>query len=106
MNNIEKLFFANWKQQPAQEIFPGIQVYSMWQGINLKKALVVTIEAGSKWQGVDIHKTSSEEIFVVSGTFNDGDRNYEVGTFIHYPVGTSHIPQSDTGCTLFVFYPD
>lgn len=93
-------FFINWKKQSATEIFPGIKVYSMWE----EKAVVVKIEPNSKWQGVDTHETSSEEILVVDGIFNDGDRNYEPGTFIRYPVGSSHIPQSETGCTLFVFY--
>lgn len=101
-----KVVFANWKQQPEQEIFSGIQVYSVWQGKTKGKAVVVTIKPGCKWQGVDFHEDSSEEIFVISGTFNDGERDYEAGTFIHYPVGSSHIPQSDTGCNLFVFHPD
>jgi len=26
--------------------------------------------------------------------------------FIHNPVGSSHVPQSKTGCTIFVFYPE
>ena len=102
----EKIAFANWRSQPTQEIFPGIKATSVWQGETKGKAVVVTIEPGGKWQGFDIHETSSEEIFVVSGTFNDGDRSYEAGTFIHYPLGSSHVPQSDTGCILFVFYPD
>lgn len=104
--DIPNPFSVNWKKQSASEIFPGIQVYSMWQEIKKGKAIVVTIEPGSKWQGVDVHETSSEEIFVVSGVFNDGKRNYEAGTFIHYPVNSSHVPQSDTGCILFVFYPN
>lgn len=101
-----QVVFANWKDQPVQQIFSGIQAYSMWQGINKGKAVVVTIEPGCKWQGIDFHKDNSEEIFVISGTFNDGERDYESGTFIHYPIGSSHVPQSDTGCNLFVFYPD
>jgi anti-sigma factor ChrR (cupin superfamily) len=101
--NSQHPFFVNWKTQSAREIFPGIRVYSMWEETG--KAVIVTIEPGSKWQGVDIHETSSEEIFVVEGIFNDGDRDYNAGTFIHYPVGSSHVPQSDAGCTLFVFSP-
>ena len=102
----DKVVYANWHSQPTQEVFPGIKAVSVWQGEDKGKAVVVTIEAGGKWQGVDTHETSSEEIFVVSGVFNDGDRNYEAGTFIHYPLGSSHVPQSNTGCMLFVFYPD
>ena len=38
--------------------------------------------------------------------FNDGVRDYPAGTFIHNPAGSSHVPQSRTGCVLFVFYPE
>jgi len=100
------IVYANWRSQAMQEIFPGIKAADLWQGETKGKAVVVIIEPGGKWQGFDVHETSSEEIFVVSGVFNDGDRNYEAGTFIHYPQGSSHVPQSDTGCMLFVFYPD
>jgi len=65
----------------------------------------VEIAPGGKWQGFDVYETGSEEIFVVTGTFNDGNRNYPGGTFIHNPIGSSYIPQSATGCLLFVFYP-
>lgn len=99
--NTQHPCFVNWKKQSAREIFPGIRVYSVWEE---DKAMIVTIEPGSKWQGVDIHETRSEEIFVIDGVFSDGDRDYEAGTFIHYPVGSSHVPQSDLGCTIFVFY--
>lgn len=102
----QKVTFAQWKKQPVKEIFPGIEVSLIWQGKNQGKALMVAIKPGCKWQGVDFHETGSEEIFVVSGTFDDGERSYEAGTFIHYPVGSSHVPQSKTGCHLFVFYPD
>ena len=100
----DKVVYANWRTQPVEKVFPGIKAALVWQG-DKGKAVVVTIEPGGKWQGVDVHEISSEEIFVVSGVFNDGKRNYEAGTFIHYPLGSSHIPQSDTGCVLFVFYP-
>jgi hypothetical protein len=37
---------------------------------------------------------------------DDGVRDYPAGSFIHAPAGSSHVPQSETGCTLFVFYPE
>ena len=42
----------------------------------------------------------------MSGIFNDGVRDYPAGTFIHAPAGSSHVPQSSTGCVLFLFYPE
>ena len=105
-SRVDKIVHANWQSQLIEEVFPGIKAASVWQGEVRGKAVVVTIEPGGKWQGIDIHETSSEEIFVVSGIFNDGKQDYEAGTFIHYPLGSSHVPQSNTGCILFVFYPD
>jgi anti-sigma factor ChrR (cupin superfamily) len=103
---MNKIFFANWKNQPLQEVFPGIHAGQLWQGQTGAKAMIVKIEPGGKWQGIDVHETGSEEIFVISGTFHDGKRSYPSGTFIHNPIGSSHVPQSDTGCLLFVFYPN
>ena len=40
------------------------------------------------------------------GVFNDGARDYPAGSFIHAPAGSSHVPQSAKGCTLFLFYPE
>lgn len=103
---MNEIVFANWKNQPMQEIFTGISACQLWQGKTGAKAMIVKIEPGGKWQGIDVHQTGTEEIFVISGIFNDGDRSYSSGTFIHHPIGSSHVPQSNTGCLLFVFYPN
>jgi anti-sigma factor ChrR (cupin superfamily) len=67
---------------------------------------VLEIDAGCRWEGLDLHEPGPEEVYVVSGVFNDGVRDYPAGTFIHNPAGSSHVPQSETGCVLFVFYPE
>ena len=61
---------------------------------------------GACWEGIDLHEPGPEEVYVVSGVFNDGVRDYPAGSFIHNPKGSSHVPQSKTGCTIFVFYPE
>lgn len=43
--------------------------------------------------------------YVLEGNFHDGAREYPAGSFIHNPVGSSHIPQSATGCKLLVILP-
>jgi anti-sigma factor ChrR (cupin superfamily) len=53
-----------------------------------------------------VHEPGPEEVFVVSGVFNDGVRDYPAGSFIHAPAATSHVAQSRTGCVLFLFYPE
>jgi hypothetical protein len=91
---------------PAQEIFPGISARILWQGDNGRKAVQLELTPTACWGGIDVHELGPEEAYVVSGVFNDGTRDYPAGTFIHNPTGSSHIPQSQTGCTLFVFYPE
>ncbi len=61
----------------------------------------------ANWKDVpalDVHVPGPEEVFVVSGVFNDGAHDYPAGSFIHNPAGSSHVPQSKEGCVLFVFF--
>jgi anti-sigma factor ChrR (cupin superfamily) len=99
------IVWSNGQDSPVQEIYRGISACQLWQGNNGAQAVMVKIEPGAQWEGVDFHQDHSEEVFVISGVFNDGTRDYPAGTFIHHPVGSSHVPQSKTGCTLFIFYP-
>ncbi|RBQ20868.1 anti-sigma factor [Spongiactinospora rosea] len=91
---------------PARELFPGIRVHTLWKGDNGAHAHILQMDPNTHWQGADVHEPGPEEVFVLSGTFNDGTRDYPAGTFIHAPAGSSHIPQTTTGCTLFLFYPE
>jgi hypothetical protein len=91
---------------PSRELFPGIRLRSLWRGPGGASAHVGEIDPGACWQGIDVHEPGPEEVYVVAGVFNDGVRDYPAGSFIHAPAGSSHVPQSRTGCTLFVFYPE
>lgn len=91
---------------PSRALFPGIRLRPLWVGDNGASAQVVEIDPGACWEGIDVHEPGPEEVYVVSGTFNDGARDYPEGTFIHAPAGSWHVPQSRTGCVLFVFYPE
>jgi anti-sigma factor ChrR (cupin superfamily) len=90
---------------PSRELFPGIRVRPLWTSESGASAHVVELDADTCWTGIDVHEPGPEEVFVVSGVFNDGERDYPAGTFIHAPAGSWHVPQTRTGCTLFVFYP-
>ncbi|HEY7126958.1 MAG TPA: cupin domain-containing protein [Ktedonobacterales bacterium] len=100
------IVWASAQEQPARNLYPGVTSRRLWQGANGAKALLVEIAPGASWQELDVHEPGPEEVFVVSGVFNDGVRDYAPGTFIHNPAGSSHVPQSKTGCTLFVFFPE
>ncbi|PRX03882.1 UNVERIFIED_ORG: quercetin dioxygenase-like cupin family protein [Actinomadura viridilutea] len=98
--------WSSVQDAPVRELFPGIRLRSLWSGDNGAKAFVLEMDAGACWPKVDVHEPGPEEVFVVSGVFNDGERDYPAGSFIHCPAGSSHVPQTTTGCTLFLFYPE
>jgi anti-sigma factor ChrR (cupin superfamily) len=91
---------------PATEIYPGVTKRELWRGANGAKALVLEFAPGATFTETDEHFPGPEEVFVVSGTFNDGVHDYPAGSFIHSPVGSAHVPQSREGCVLFVFFPE
>ncbi|WP_199804983.1 cupin domain-containing protein [Nocardia jinanensis] len=91
---------------PVRDLFPGIRLRSLWSISDGPSAHVLEMAPGSRWEGIDVHRPGPEEVFVVSGTFNDGVRDYPAGSFIHAPARSWHIPQSVTGCVLFLFYPE
>jgi anti-sigma factor ChrR (cupin superfamily) len=108
MLNLEGVVAASAHELPATEIFPGvpgIRKRMLWQGADGAKALLVEIDAGQRFPELDVHQPGPEEVFVVSGVFNDGHKDYPAGTFIHNPAGSAHVPQSRTGCVLFLFFP-
>ncbi|WP_456780901.1 MULTISPECIES: cupin domain-containing protein [unclassified Bradyrhizobium] len=43
-----------------------------------------------------------EEIVVLEGTFQDEHGDYPAGSYFRNPPGTSHVPASKDGCTIFV----
>ncbi len=43
-----------------------------------------------------------EEILVLEGTFSDELGDYPAGTYLRNPVGSSHAPFSELGCTILV----
>ncbi len=43
-----------------------------------------------------------EKILVLEGTFSDEQGDYPAGTYLRNPVGSSHAPFSESGCTTLV----
>jgi anti-sigma factor ChrR (cupin superfamily) len=89
----------------TRELFPGIRLRPLWVGADGAKAFVLEMDPHTGWPRRDVHEPGAEEVYVISGTFNDGARDYPEGTFIHAPAGSWHVPQTTTGCRLFLFYP-
>ncbi|RJQ80429.1 anti-sigma factor [Pseudonocardiaceae bacterium YIM PH 21723] len=91
---------------PARELFPGVRHRLLWTGTGGATANLLELDPGARWPHRDEHTPGPEEVYVAAGTFNDGARDYPAGTFLHAPAGSWHVPQTATGCTLFVFYPE
>ena len=85
---------------------PGIRTWLLWQGSGGPTALILEIDAGAKFTTLDAHSPGPEEVYVVSGVFNDGVNDHPAGSFIHHPAGSAHVSQSTVGCVLFVFFPE
>ena len=61
---------------------------------------IVKYQAGSSFRP---HKhINGEEIFVLEGTFSDNHGDYQAGSYLRNPPGSSHAPFSEQGCTIFV----
>lgn len=90
----------------VRELFPGIRLRTLWEGPNGATAHVLEMDPGTSWPERDRHEPGPEEVFVCSGVFNDGARDYPAGSFLHAPAGSWHVPSTTTGCTLFLFYPE
>jgi ChrR Cupin-like domain/DinB superfamily len=84
---------------------PGISITDLWSE-GAHRALRVDFAPGAKWPGLDHHIPGPEEVYVLSGDLVDEGRRFTAGTFVHYPAGSSHSPHSESGCSLFVFYPE
>ena len=104
--DMTRIVYVNQDDVVPREIYPGIRKRVLWQGSNGAKAQILEIDPGARFLKLDVHHPGPEEVYVVSGTFNDGARDYPAGSFVHNPAGSSHLPQSKEGCVLFVFFPE
>lgn len=43
-----------------------------------------------------------EEFLVLEGVFSDESGDFPAGTYVRNPIGTSHTPHTDEGCTILV----
>ena len=43
-----------------------------------------------------------EEVYVLEGVFSDETGDFPAGSYVRNPIGTSHAPHTNGGCTIFV----
>jgi len=104
--NFNGITSINWKDVQCKEIAPSIFEREVWKEKTGNKAVVLEFKPGAKFPGIDYHKSGAEQIYVISGVFNDGKEDHAEGSFIHNPIGTAHIPQSKKGCVVLITFPE
>lgn len=80
-------------------LVPGLRVLSLGEFEGAHTALV-DWAPGTRFQ---YHRHyGGEEIFVLSGVFQDEHGDYPAGTWLRSPHMSEHIPFSEQGCLIFV----
>jgi anti-sigma factor ChrR (cupin superfamily) len=97
---------AHLDQAPVRQLFPGVRHRPLWTGSDGAHVGILEMDPGSAFPDRDVHDPGPEELYVLTGTFHDGARDYPAGTFLHAPAGSWHVPSTATGCTLLLFYPE
>jgi anti-sigma factor ChrR (cupin superfamily) len=104
--DVRGVVWSHSEDLPEVLLYPGVTKKTLWSGEGERKALLITIAPGHRFLELDVHEPGPEEVYVLKGLFQDGVRDYPEGSYIHHPRGSAHVPQSATGCTLLVFFPE
>ncbi len=96
----------NWSESPAG----GVE-RMMLDRIGDEVARATTIVRFAPGSKFDAHTHGGgEEFLVLSGVFSDETGDFPAGSYVRNPIGTSHAPHTDEGCTILVklhqFAPD
>jgi len=87
-----------WVPSPA----PGVDRRMLFR-IGDEKARATSIVRYAPGSAFPRHThTGGEEFVVLDGVFQDEHGDYPAGAYIRNPPGTSHVPASQDGCTIFV----
>ena len=88
----------DWVPSPA----PGVHRRMLFR-IGDEKARATSIVRYAPESAFPRHThTGGEEFVVLDGVFQDEHGDYPPGAYIRNPPGTSHVPSSKDGCTIFV----
>ena len=88
----------DWVPSPA----PGVDRRMIFR-IGDEKARATSIVRYAPASAFPRHThTGGEEFVVLEGVFQDEHGDYPAGAYIRNPPGTSHVPSSKDGCTIFV----
>ena len=88
----------NWEASPAQGVSRKMLDRA---GGEVARATSIVKFAPNSYFPRHVH-SGGEEFLVLDGTFSDEHGDYPIGTYVRNPIGTSHSPYSENGCTIFV----
>ena len=74
--NLEGVVWAEVEDAPVRELNRGVRIRTLWKGESGAKALIFEVDPGCRMEELDVHEPGPEEVFVLSGVFNDGVRDY------------------------------
>lgn len=87
-----------WKDSPMA----GVQRRMLERdGEEVARATTIVRYAPGSYFSAHTHG-GGEEFLVLEGIFSDEHGDYEPGTYVRNPVGSSHTPHSKDGCTILV----
>ena len=105
--NLEGVVHVHIDGVTTVDLYPGVRKRILLDANSATgtRILLVEIDPGGSFLELDVHEPGPEEVYVLEGIFHDGEREYPAGSLIHNPAGSSHVPQSESGCKLLVIYP-
>lgn len=81
---------------------PGVERYMLDRdGAEVARATSLVRYAPNSRFDAHTHG-GGEEFLVLEGVFSDSSGDFGPGTYVRNPIGTSHAPWSDDGCTILV----
>jgi anti-sigma factor ChrR (cupin superfamily) len=100
------------ERYPGIPLYPGITAHPVrWTSPTdsadpAPREAYVRFEPGAAYPEPDVHADSAETVLVLLGLLQDEYGAYAPGTLVHGERGSAHTPRSDTGCLLYVRFPD
>lgn len=80
---------------------PGVRRRSLYAQSGFGDAMRLEAWAAGSEPELRDYPTGAE-IYVIDGSFADETGPHPAGTWLRFPIGASHAPRSDTGCTLYI----
>jgi anti-sigma factor ChrR (cupin superfamily) len=80
---------------------PGVASKQLYEQAGFADSMHLARWAANADRGQTAYEKGAE-LFVINGEFSDESGRHRQGAWLRFPVGGSHVPSTQTGCTLFV----